>query len=133
MRIKLLHIKTNSNTISWNYGDDYADIIRHVVTDFSDFEECENLPYVEKFVEEFNRDHIRKGEYYLIAMEHSPISVKDAIQSIIDKERERERKRLIEEEKRRKRNEENAALKTEKRKQRLEKQLEKVRKELGEA
>jgi general stress protein CsbA len=134
MKIKLLKVKTNVSTITYNYGDDYSDITKHIVTNTTDFEEVTDNEYYKilTFVQQFNAsvEAKRNQEYFLIALD-TVISVKDTISNILQKEkeeqikredteRERQKKMMIEKEKR-------AKTKLE----RIQKQLEKAKREAG--
>lgn len=127
MKAKLFKIRCYTQRININY-DDYSDVLRHIVTNYSDWEELDEkeLDRVERWVEETNK--VGSHKYMLIT--ESDKTIKEAINEQIkreDKARE-EWKRQEEEEKkkREKEKEQRAAKKAEK----LKKQLEKLQKEL---
>lgn len=125
MKVKLLKIRTHSVP-----DGEYDDIIKHIVSDYSDFEECSNLSALSQFVQEYNLS-ARDGTYLLIAEETCPISIKSAVQTIIDqitkrKEAHEERMRKEKEEKAAK-YAAGAAKRAEKRRVSLEKQLAKLK------
>lgn len=128
MEIKLVKVKTFTETVTWNYGDDYSDVTRHIVTDHSGFEEVDqyNLNRIQSWVEEYNRKS--KGEYFII-VDNKTISVEFVLNDIIKQENERikqyEEQKRKDEERRELEKQNRAAKKLEK----LKKQLAKAEKE----
>ena len=55
-QVKLIIANTETNTVYFNYGDDYSDITRVLVEDHSPWEEVEDddLYELEEFVSNFN-------------------------------------------------------------------------------
>lgn len=132
MKIKLVKVKTLSETVTYNDDDDFLDITRHLVENYSDFEEVDghNLSRIQDWVQEYNRQSFAefRGEYILLVTDEV-ITVKSVIDDIIkkenallkkyrDDEKKKEEKRVIEKQNR-------AAKKLE----RLKRQLEKAEKE----
>ena len=101
MKLKLIIARTETNTIFFNYGDDYSDVTRILVEDHSQFEEIEDRDAMFEFVRDFNRDAINKnrGLFAFIIDTDDQISPQSSIDSILEKRRiemekskERERK-----------------------------------------
>lgn len=87
--IKLVKVKTFSEHVAcaWNYGDDYGDLTRHIVSDYSDFEEVTDIEFAKliSYIEKYNRDNKKTGEYIFI-VDREFISVKDTLSNILKKE-----------------------------------------------
>lgn len=131
MKIKLLKIQFFTEEYSYNYGDDYGDIKRHLVKDISEFEEVtqERRIQVESWVYQYNIKNHNNGNYILIVSDE-----KFAVSKIIE-EIEKEAKLELEETEKRKKELEQKRLDDLKNKEKniklkLEKQLAKIQAKL---
>ena len=132
MKIKLLKIQVFTEKYSFNYGDDYGDIKRHLVKDISDFEEVtqEQRTQIEGWVFNYNIQNRKTGNYIMIVSDE-----KFAVSKCIE---EMEREARLEEEKNRQRIKEleqkrldELKNKEELTKKKLEKQLAKIQAKLA--
>ena len=133
MKAKLLKIKVCNKGYSDREG--YEDIIEHIVTTHSDFEEVEDHSALVRFVKDFNSNpNNPEGDYYLIAYETTPINVKSAIKDIIERENKVKQEAWRKEEAKRAelkaKYEAGAAKRAEKKRAKLEKQLAHLQKQL---
>ena len=130
MKIKLIKVKTLTETVTWNYGDDYSDVRRHLVEDYSDFEEVDipKFSEIEGWVGNYNLNTKKNGEYIIIVIDEI-ITVKSVIDDIIQKSKVAEQKRLNDEKVRREKAEEDKKNRAANKLKKLERQLEKARKE----
>lgn len=134
MKVKLILVKTFSETVSWNYGDDYSDVTRHVVRLDSEFEEINDveLIQIQSYIEKFNTDkENRKAGQYLILVNDQHISVRQTINEILEKANQEQKERELKEKEKlekKKLSDQERALK---KKEALEKKLEKLKKELS--
>jgi hypothetical protein len=122
MKVKLFKIL--SSKAYDNYIDDYDEITRYTIENFSDWEEVDNndLYTLEKWVREKNI--YNKKEFWLLAQPEDKITCKMAIAEQVEREKERSKK-LIESEKKRKQD----AIKN--KKERELKRVTKLKKELA--
>lgn len=132
MKVKLIKVYTNSEHVSWNYGDDYADVMRHVVGENSGWTDVDNNERYQlgEFIRGTNEKLKKNGYYYLLIDEEQPYSVQIALTEMVEKEeiaREKAKQEQKAYEERQQKIKEQAALK---KKERLEKQLAKLQKEL---
>lgn len=132
MKIKLLKIQVFTEEYSYNYGDDYGDIKRHLVKEISDFEEVDSAQrnQIENWVSQYNTENRKNGHYILIVSDE-----KFAVSKIIE-EMEREAKLELEKIEQRKREIEQKRLddlknKEELTRKKLEKQLAKIQAKLN--
>lgn len=137
-QVKLIIANTQSNTIFFNYGDDYNDITRILIEDHSPWEEVDNdeVNDILDFVNQFNIDKNRGKSFAFLIIKDDQMSAKSAIK-IIHKKREKEKARLEEENRKRyteaqKRKEDIAAKKLAKTREQKLKLIEQLKKELGE-
>lgn len=137
MRVKLIIANTDTDTIFFNYGDDYSDVTRIFVEDHSPWEEIDNNEYylLCDFVTDFNSKKNRKQFAFLVNKDEQ-ISAQSAIDTIIKKRKKQqeeyekaERKRKEEAERKKKEKELNKLAKTKEQKRLL---LEQLKQELGE-
>lgn len=130
MKIKLVKVKTLSETIAFNYGDDYSDVTRHIVENYSDFEEVTifDLDKIREWVRQYNLQG--KGEYILL-VENEIITVKSVLDDIIRVENERMEKRKEQDRKDQERREQEKQNRAAKKLEKLKKQLAKAEKEAG--
>lgn len=132
MKIKLVKVKTATETVFFNYGDDYNDVCRHLVESYSDFEEVDLFQFdkIKNWVQQYNIDSKKRGgnEYILIATDEI-ITVKSVIADIIKKEDEMKERWRLEEEKLQKKKEEEKAKRAANKVAKLQRQLEKAQKE----
>jgi len=136
MKVKLIIARTKTETVYFNYGDDYSDVNRVLVEDHSPFEEVDYDHDLLCFINDFNNDKNNKKEgrfAFLINMEDQ-VSPQSAIEHIVEKrkdelekERERERKAAEEREKKKRERELKKLAKTKAEKLAL---LEQLKKEL---
>lgn len=138
MKVKLIIANTFVDTVCFNYGDDYSDITRVIVEDHSPFEEIEGyeLDSLKAFVCSYNLDKANKGKFAFVIEKGDEISAKSAIAEIKEKTEKMQAERIKKGAEARKKKEEKAAAdKAAKEYRTLEqkrKQLEKLKKELGE-
>lgn len=127
MKVKLIKVNTYSEHISFNYGDDYTDIVRHIVNEESEWEDVSELELydLEEFVRSCNSDKTLEG-YYILITEPQPTSVKLAINVMKEKARIAAIKREQEMEKRKEIEKQRREQQAAKQKERLIKKLEKL-------
>jgi hypothetical protein len=138
-QVKLIIAAAHSDTVYFNYGDDYSDITRILVEDHSPWEEVEDdqIFELQNFVSDFNVSKERKaGKFAFLIVREDQISPQSAIKSIVEKRekelkesREKERKRKEEAERKKQEKEMKKLAKTKEQKILL---LEQLKKELGE-
>jgi hypothetical protein len=102
-QVKLIIANTETNTVYFNYGDDYSDITRVLVEDHSPWEEVEDddLYQLEEFVRNFNLPKNKKKSFAFLVVKQEQITAQSAIDFIV-KKREDERNKYLEVERKRK-------------------------------
>jgi hypothetical protein len=137
-QVKLIIANTETDTVYFNYGDDYSDITRVLVEDHSPWEEVEDddLYQLEDFVRNFNLPKNKNKSFAFLVVKQEQITAQSAIDFIVKKRQdernkclEAERKRKEEAERKKKENEMKKLAKTKEQKILL---LEQLKKELGE-
>jgi len=111
-QVKLIIANTQTDTVYFNYGDDYSDITRIMIEDHSLWEEVEDIYELQDFVEDYNRNNKKTGSFAFLIIKDEQITAQSAIESIRKK-----RKDIIEK----------AEAKEEKRKELAEKKKEEAR------
>ena len=135
---KLIIANTETDTVYFNYGDDYSDITRVFVEDHSPWEEVDDdgAYELEEFVRNFNLPDKKRKSFAFLVVKQEQITAQSAIDFIvkkreddIKKSREEERKRKEEAERKKQEKEMKKVAKTKEQKILL---LEQLKKELGE-
>lgn len=128
MKAKLLKIITEQKHISFNYGDDYTDIERHIVSEFSDWEEMDDdkISDLKNFLRWENEKFQKQGFYYLLVLDNQQYTAQMAIDDMHEEARKVRERLLKEEAARRQKEEEVKAKRNETKKARLLKQLAKL-------
>lgn len=128
MKAKLLKIITEQKHISFNYGDDYTDIERHIVSEFSDWEEMDDdkISDLKNFLRWENEKFQKQGFYYLLVLDNQQYTAQMAIDDMREEARKVRLKFQEEEAARRQKEEEAKAKRNETKKARLLKQLAKL-------
>lgn len=128
MKAKLLKIITEQKHISFNYGDDYTDIERHIVSEFSDWEEMDDdkISDLKNFLRWENEKFQKQGFYYLLVLDNQQYTAQMAIDDMREEARKLRLKFQEEEAARRQKEEEVKAKRNETKKARLLKQLAKL-------
>lgn len=128
MKAKLLKIITEQKHISFNYGDDYTDIERHIVSEFSDWEEMDDdkISDLKNFLRWENEKFQKQGFYYLLVLDNQQYTAQMAIDDMREEARKVRERLLKEEAARRQKEEEVKAKRNETKKARLLKQLAKL-------
>lgn len=128
MKAKLLKIITEQKHISFNYGDDYTDIERHIVSEFSDWEEMDDdkISDLKNFLRWENEKFQKQGFYYLLVLDNQQYTAQMAIDDMREEARKLRERLLKEEAARRQKEEEVKAKRNETKKARLLKQLAKL-------
>ena len=128
MKAKLLKIITEQKHISINYGDDYTDIERHIVSEFSDWEEMDDdkISDLKNFLRWENEKFQKQGFYYLLVLDNQQYTAQMAIDDMREEARKLRLKFQEEEAARRQKEEEVKAKRNETKKARLLKQLAKL-------
>ncbi len=135
-QVKLIIATTNTDTVYFNYGDDYTDITRIFVEDHSPWEEVDDVYELQNFVSDYNLNNKKNGSFAFLVIKEQQMSAQTAIKQIVEK-RKAEHKKYQEEEKKRKelaekKKEEAKLKKLAKTKEQKRKLLEQLKAELGE-
>ena len=98
-QVKLIIANTQSETVYFNYGDDYSDITRIIVEDHSPWEEIDKdeLYTLEDFVMHYNRNNNKTNSFAFILKKEQQITAQSAIQCILKKKEEAIQKAKAEE------------------------------------
>ena len=139
-QVKLIIANTQTDTVYFNYGDDYSDVTRIFVEDHSPWEEVENSDYYDllDFVNEYNRfkNKSQRCDFAFLIVKDQQISAQQAIAEIrkkrneqLKKEKEEALKRKEAAEKAKHEREMEKLAKTKEQKLKL---LEQLKQELGE-
>lgn len=139
-QVKLIIANTQTDTVYFNYGDDYSDVTRIFVEDHSPWEEVEDKDFYElvHFVNEYNRyrKSVRRNDFAFLIVKDQQISAQQAITEIrakraeeLEKQKEKQRKNKEAAEKAKRERELKKLAKTEAQKRQL---LERLKQELGE-
>jgi hypothetical protein len=109
-QVKLIIATTFTDTVWFNYGDDYSDITRVMVEDHSPWEEVDEMGFseLEQFVRDFNNNSWKNKAFAFLIQKEKQICAESAIKQIVEKreavlkkakEEERKRKELAEKKK----------------------------------
>jgi hypothetical protein len=103
-QVKLIIATTFTDTVWFNYGDDYSDITRVMVEDHSPWEEVDEMGFseLEQFVRDFNNNGRKTNDgFAFLIQKEKQISAQSAIKQIVEK-REAALKKAKEEARKRK-------------------------------
>lgn len=80
--------------VTWNYGDDYTDINRHIISEFSEWEDIDedDVYDLQNFLKWENEKFQKQGFYYLLVLDGQE---QFTIQTTLDDMREKARKRRL--------------------------------------
>ena len=136
-QVKLIIANTQTDTVYFNHGDDYSDIVRIFVEDHSPWEEVDDLYELQSFVKEYNRDNKkRRMDFAFLIINDQQISAQEAIATILAKKerllKKEQNEARIRKEAMEKAAQERTIKKMEKTKAQKRKLLEQLKQEFGE-
>ena len=91
MKVRLLQIITENNSINFGNDDDYcdySDLTKYLTSEVSPWEEVsdDDLYQLRMFLKDQNREYIKNGYFYILITEDQPTTCQMLIKEMIDKQ-----------------------------------------------